>query len=478
MMYERTVVVVKGVVLRNALRNIFMGAKGFQLTGQDIELEDPRFFFWARKELGLISSYFKDINDEQSLFEIDTGLLFIDSEWSKTISVLDDMLPHSISFEYLWAIFPPDCFVVGTDALNNTTIWKARFGGMSRQADGSIVFVIQAENIDWDGERLGISSQSLHIPSFSGAMAIEDLPFIPLQHHQRKDQIIPIIRGRSQKKMEFVQEGFKTKQYEGYGLIKADSRHYFQSRVIIDPKMMDRTVPKNDLVPKLGVIRTVDRVWISEFIAESDTEKFKAVLKALLKNPDEVSHKRNSRQQQMTDFKLNAEQELLLSSLVYGYSLKDATWGAFTVDHLSNISWNDKAFDSLVMDAQLKNIIYRLVKTHSSDASDFDDFIQGKGKGLVGLLDGPPGAGKTLTAEAIAETAHMPLYTISSGALGHEADQIYQSLTRILELTAHWKAMLLLDEADVFLAKRNETDLKRNAIGQIIDSAFQTLTWF
>lgn len=37
MMYERTVVVVKGIVLRNALRNIFMGAKGFQLTGQDIE---------------------------------------------------------------------------------------------------------------------------------------------------------------------------------------------------------------------------------------------------------------------------------------------------------------------------------------------------------------------------------------------------------------------------------------------------------
>lgn len=136
------------------------------------------------------------------------------------------MLPHSISFEYLWAIFPPDCFVVGMDALNNTTIWKARLGGISRQPDGSIAFVIQAENIDWDGEKLGISSQLLPIPSFSGAMAIEDLPFIPLQHHQRKDQIVPIIRERSRRKMEFVQEGFKTKQYEGYGLIKADSRHY------------------------------------------------------------------------------------------------------------------------------------------------------------------------------------------------------------------------------------------------------------
>lgn len=116
------------------------------------------------------------------------------------------------------------------------------------------------------------------------------------------------------------------------------------------------------------------------------------------------------------------------------------------------------------MDPNLKEIIFRLIKAHGSQISDFDDFVKGKGKGLIGLLHGPPGSGKTLTAEAIAETAHMPLYMVSSGSLGHEADDIYESLKRIFELTTHWKAVLLLDEADVFLSRRSLSDLKRNAI--------------
>jgi AAA+ superfamily predicted ATPase len=69
------------------------------------------------------------------------------------------------------------------------------------------------------------------------------------------------------------------------------------------------------------------------------------------------------------------------------------------------------------MDKALKDTIYRLVVAHSQSTSSFDDFVKGKGRGLIGLFFGPPGAGKTLTAEAIAETAKMPLYAVSSGAL-------------------------------------------------------------
>lgn len=116
------------------------------------------------------------------------------------------------------------------------------------------------------------------------------------------------------------------------------------------------------------------------------------------------------------------------------------------------------------MEKSLKEVIYKLVVAHSKGASTFDDFVKGKGKGLIGLLFGPPGSGKTLTAEAIAETAKMPLYSVSSGALGHEATQIHERLSDILKLASHWKAVLLLDEADVFLAQRTITDIERNAI--------------
>lgn len=71
---------------------------------------------------------------------------------------------------------------------------------------------------------------------------------------------------------------------------------------------------------------------------------------------------------------------------------------------------------------------------------------------------------QTLTAEAIAEISRRPLYTISSGELGHEPTEIHKRLTSILELGENWDAVVLLDEADVFLARRDDHDLVRNAI--------------
>jgi SpoVK/Ycf46/Vps4 family AAA+-type ATPase len=41
------------------------------------------------------------------------------------------------------------------------------------------------------------------------------------------------------------------------------------------------------------------------------------------------------------------------------------------------------------------------------------------------------------------------------------------ALSVILKLAGHWKAVLLLDEADVFLAQRTITDIERNAIVSI-----------
>ncbi|GAM84044.1 hypothetical protein ANO11243_020350 [Dothideomycetidae sp. 11243] len=116
------------------------------------------------------------------------------------------------------------------------------------------------------------------------------------------------------------------------------------------------------------------------------------------------------------------------------------------------------------MEPELKQLVCRLIKSQHVAAIDNDDFVRGKGKGLVGLLFGKPGLGKTLTAEAIAETAETPLFMISSGTLGHTADKISLNLTKMLDLAAHWRAVLLLDEADVFLTRREDHDLERNAI--------------
>lgn len=135
---------------------------------------------------------------------------------------------------------------------------------------------------------------------------------------------------------------------------------------------------------------------------------------------------------------------------------------------LEDIVWNDGIINSLVLPQEQKDFLLCLVKTHGlGDDSSFDDVVRDKGKGLIGLLAGPPGVGKTLTAEVMAEIAHRPLYTISSGELGDSSTTVQKQLEAILELAETWNAVLLLDEADVFLTKRDDINLARNAITSI-----------
>lgn len=60
--------------------------------------------------------------------------------------------------------------------------------------------------------------------------------------------------------------------------------------------------------------------------------------------------------------------------------------------------------------------------------------------------------------------ARKPLYTVSAGDLGTSASALEAKLSRIFDLSARWGAVLLIDEADVFLEERSLHDLERNAM--------------
>lgn len=133
----------------------------------------------------------------------------------------------------------------------------------------------------------------------------------------------------------------------------------------------------------------------------------------------------------------------------------------------------DKAFEKLEINRSYKKLILALVKSHFDKIEterktnveiETQDLIRGKGKGVVILLHGVPGVGKTATAEAVALKWKKPLFPITCGDLGYTAEALEKSLNEIFRLAHHWGCILLLDEADVFITQRERHDLKRNAL--------------
>lgn len=160
------------------------------------------------------------------------------------------------------------------------------------------------------------------------------------------------------------------------------------------------------------------------------------------------------------------EEELLIASpVVLGFAFSEKLWLEFSLSGIEDIQWNNEAFDSLVLPDKIKSNLKGLVSSHRFNAArTIDDVIQGKGKGLNVVLHGPPGVGKTLTGESIAEYLKCPLYAVSAGELGTNSGSLERDLNRIMDITHSWGAILLLDEADVFLEARMPHDIHRNSL--------------
>ncbi|KAL9129209.1 MAG: hypothetical protein Q9217_002278 [Psora testacea] len=115
----------------------------------------------------------------------------------------------------------------------------------------------------------------------------------------------------------------------------------------------------------------------------------------------------------------------------------------FAVDDLQDIKWSSSPFECLTIPLEQKEVILALAETRLRLVHSvlFDDFVADKGRGLYVLFK-TPGVGKTLTAEAVFEYLQRPLYSTAN----------------------YWNALILLDEADVYLEQRSIHDIARNKL--------------
>ncbi|KAG9228673.1 hypothetical protein BJ875DRAFT_388912 [Amylocarpus encephaloides] len=160
-------------------------------------------------------------------------------------------------------------------------------------------------------------------------------------------------------------------------------------------------------------------------------------------------------------YDLKEDDFLICCPTVLGFSFDEKLWAEFSVDGIEDIKWSSSPYSCLSISDQQRDVIIALVEARNDPSVVFDDFVAGKGKGVNMLLHGLLGVGKTLTAVAVSEHLKRPLYLISVGELPIVAADLEHQLTRIFKTASHWNAILLLDEADVFLERRSSDDLTR-----------------
>ena len=130
------------------------------------------------------------------------------------------------------------------------------------------------------------------------------------------------------------------------------------------------------------------------------------------------------------------------------------------VGQLTEYQYDPHLADKLVLSEDRKALV-RLLVEHKSGG--FQDIVKGKAGGAVVLLAGPPGTGKTLTAEVYAEAEGRALYSIQCSQLGTDPEALEDELLKVFARSKRWNAVMLLDEADVYVHERGN-DLTQNAI--------------
>lgn len=138
----------------------------------------------------------------------------------------------------------------------------------------------------------------------------------------------------------------------------------------------------------------------------------------------------------------------------------------FYIVHVSDIEpyvYDEGLIEKLVMPAEHKALVGTLLRAAISTEGALGDIVRGKSGGTAIMCHGKAGTGKSLTAECFAECVKRPLYLVQCAQLGISVGEVEKELQLVLHRASRWKAVLLIDEADVYVMKRG-SDMHQNAV--------------
>ncbi|KAK6854157.1 P-loop containing nucleoside triphosphate hydrolase protein [Apiospora arundinis] len=445
---------VNALPLRQLIYDVIGNYPSEPIDVDDIQISAPyHCLFHYRKELEAEGvSRFEKAADEESMKQLVMLMDWIKKHFELEIAAYERCVTNqvkAIAFDKLWTIFRPKT-LVHTKVLKSNRAFRVwdHWEDDDYGEDESTGLVLRVEYVDYDGDNLGTQSRELFLPKYSGTRELSKLSTMPLDLLEDGEEQREALLKRGRMIEGYTGQHFM--QYNGVGL-KHDcngiTRLHVNSRVMIDCKTFHQEKP--NLAFTVKELPPVDK----------ESAERRAERRALRRHgaADDKGEEEEARP-------LSDEEAIIATSMVRGYAFANKEFLDFFVEDLSDIEWNDRCFDELVLDSGTKRTVQALVSMHSTRQSSFDDIVKGKGQGLVCVLHGPPGVGKTLTAECVAEYVKRPLYMVSSGDLGIDASNLDRSLAKIMRMTSAWRAVLLIDEADVFLEERSPQNLHRNAM--------------
>ncbi|KAI4673644.1 uncharacterized protein J4E88_008700 [Alternaria novae-zelandiae] len=342
-------------------------------------------------------------------------------------------------------------------------------------------FIVHAHYLDFDGVKLVPVRRRIVIAPYTGERNISDLEVVPIEH---AGAAADTLKERGERFIKFVLAS--TAPYVDCKGLELRTREEINDRVIVDMKGYLGTnpgeMPTFKEPEELDLSETSDcglgkTCTYSCFSCYHRTSVVHDQLSDLAAYQEYIDDKSvfNTMSDVPKAGAIEPDDFIICHYRVFAYKLRSREWVHVNVKDLEPPKETEKArgFEKLVLSEDHKHILESQVREHfrkrGSQASDGNtendmDLVRGKGQGLIILLHGAPGVGKTCTAECIADLMEKPLYPITCGDLGSSADDVEKNLKKHFTLASRWDCVMLLDEADVFLAKRMLEDLQRNSI--------------
>jgi hypothetical protein len=440
--FDLDVIVVQSQILKSIIARGFDGYSGFTLGFGRVEFSKP-FDPFVRRWERLVEARDQllaetTMNDRQHIvahFDLLRSTLY--RELAPILDERQAMLDHhTITFKLVWSIFEPGCLVY-TSKNGHDQLYRVKEIVMC-QAQCKL----ECEFVDYDGKIFGLHKKYLSVACFCGTKKITQLEAYPLGFHEDletlRDRLIS--RGRTFE----AYKGTHFVAYNGAAFGSDRTKLSINSRIMIDSAASIRYKMKLELepfgaepLPKSRAGFTVSRYDPRRDGPNTDEDCVD------LGSPYNASKKDAGKRPTVdptVESGLTTEQLLLASSRVRGFSFRDKQWLEFFIDNIQDVVWNDDAFKALVAPPEQKELILAFAEAQAKDRTGFDDVIQGKGKGIIMLLSGPPGVGKTLTAESVAEAMRVPLYAIGAAELGSKTLDLETALEKVLKVCTRWNA--------------------------------------